>query len=160
MEIADLNYLASTCECSHLLDSLKGKDKFDLVFHSETLKEVRAEIRKKRTANSEILLKKIKSSIEKKGARRLKYLKEKRTGMWLAATPNDLCRTVLSTMELRDELRDRHGMKLLDLPSHCDGYNEQFSTAHAPSYKVGGLIHFLFGLQRIQTFQRSRRTSN
>ena len=81
MEIADLNYLTSTCECSHLLDSLKGKDKFDLGFHSETLKEVRAEIRKKKTTNSEILLKKIKSSIEKKGTRRLEYLKEKGTGM-------------------------------------------------------------------------------
>ena len=80
VEIADLNYLASTCECSHLLESFKGKDKFDPIFHSETLKEVRAEIWKKKTDNSEILLQKIKSSIEKKGARRLEYLKEKGTG--------------------------------------------------------------------------------
>ena len=84
VDMADLNYLASTCECNHLLNSLKGKDKIDPVFHSETLKEVRVEIRKKKTANSEILLQKIKSSIEKKGARRLKYLKEKGQGRgWL-----------------------------------------------------------------------------
>ena len=47
VDMADLNYLASTCECNHLLNSLKGKDKIDPVFHSETLKEVRVEIRKK-----------------------------------------------------------------------------------------------------------------
>ena len=85
-EMADINYLASTYEYSQLLDSLKRKDKFDPVFNSEIFKETRAEIRKKKTANSEILLKKIKSSTEKKGARRLEYLKEKGTGMWLAAT--------------------------------------------------------------------------
>ena len=32
-------------------------------------------------------------------------------------------------------------MKLLDAPSHCDGCNDQFSTTHALSCKVGGLIH-------------------
>ena len=80
MEMADLNYLASSCECSHLLDSLKGKETFDPVYHSKTLKEVRVEIRKKKTERSEILLEKIKSSIEKKGVRRLDYLKEKGIG--------------------------------------------------------------------------------
>ena len=112
MEMADLNYLASSCECSHLLDSLKGKETFDPVYHSKTLKEVRVEIRKKKTERSEILLGTIKRSIEKKGARRLDYLKEKGTGTWLAATPNNLCGTVLSAVEFRDELRNRYGMKL------------------------------------------------
>ena len=32
-------------------------------------------------------------------------------------------------------------MKLLDAPSHCDGCNDQFSTTHDLSCKVGGLIH-------------------
>ena len=31
-EKADLNYLVSTCECSHLIDALKGKESFDPVF--------------------------------------------------------------------------------------------------------------------------------
>ena len=39
-EMVDLNYLASTCECSHLLDSLKGKEDFDPVHHTATTKEV------------------------------------------------------------------------------------------------------------------------
>ena len=139
--MVDLNYLGTTYEYGHLIDSLKGKDKFDPVFHSETVKEVRAEIRKKKTTNSEILLEKIKSSIEKKGARRLKYLKEKGSGTWLAANSNNLCGTLLSAVKFRDELRDRYGMKLLDSPSHCDGCNEQLSTSHTLSCKIGGLIH-------------------
>ena len=93
--MADLNYLASSCEFSHLLDSLKGKETFDPVYHSETM---RVEIRKKKTERSEILLEKIKNSIEKKGAMRLDYLKEKGTGTWLAATPNNLCGTVFSAV--------------------------------------------------------------
>jgi len=141
VEMVDPNYLASTCECSHLLDSLKGKEKFDPVFHSETLKEVMAEIRTKKADNLEIFLEKIESSIEKKGARILDYLKEKWTGTWFAATPNNLCGTALSAVEFRNKLRDRYGMKLLDSPSHCDGCNEQLSTTHALSCKVGGLIH-------------------
>ena len=99
------------------------------------------EIWKKKTDNSEILLQKIKCSIEKKGSRRLEYLKEKGTGLWLATTLNNPCGTVLSVVEFRDELSDRYGMKLLDSPSHCDGCNDQFSTTHALSCKVGGLIH-------------------
>ena len=69
----------------------------------------------------------MKSSIEKKGTRRLDYLKEKGIGTWLA--------------EFRNELRDRYGMKLLNSLSHCDGCNEKKSTTHAFSCKVGGLIH-------------------
>ena len=40
-EMVDLNYLASTYECSHLLDSLKGKEDFDPVRQTATMKEVR-----------------------------------------------------------------------------------------------------------------------
>ena len=112
MEMVHLNYLVSSCECSHLLNSLKEKETFDPVYQSKTLKEVRVEIRKKKTERSKIFLEKIKSSIEKKGARRLDYIKEKETGTWLAATPNNLCGTVLSAVEFRDELRNRYGMKL------------------------------------------------
>ena len=136
-----MNYLSSTRECSNLLDSLKGKEKIDPVFHLETLKEVRTGIRKKKANNSEILLEKIRSSTEKKGAKRLDYIKKKGTWTWLPATPENVCGTVLSAVEFRDELRDWYGTKLLDLPSYCDGYNEKFSTARSLSYKVGGLVH-------------------
>ena len=43
-EMADLSYLASTCECSHLLNALKGKEMFDPVNHTATMKEVREEM--------------------------------------------------------------------------------------------------------------------
>ena len=62
--MVDLIYLVSTCECSHLLDSLKGKETFDPIFYSEILKEISVEIRKKKADSSEILLGEIKSSIE------------------------------------------------------------------------------------------------
>ena len=55
-EMVDLIYIVSTCDYSHLLDSLKGKETFDPIFHSETLKEIRVEIRKKKADSSEILL--------------------------------------------------------------------------------------------------------
>ena len=44
-EMADLSYLASTCECSHLLNALKGKEMFDPVYHTATMKEVREEMK-------------------------------------------------------------------------------------------------------------------
>ena len=40
-EMADLNYLASSCECSHLLDALKRKEDFDPVYHTATMKDAR-----------------------------------------------------------------------------------------------------------------------
>ena len=39
--MAQLNYLSSTCECGHLIDSLKGREMFDAVCHTGTMKEVR-----------------------------------------------------------------------------------------------------------------------
>ena len=137
--MADLNYLASTCECSHLLDALKGKEDFDPVYHTATMKEVRKEMKKKKLASSDDVLRKVESGIDKNGARRLNCLKEKRT--WLAATPSFICGTILSALEFKDELKDRYGMKILNTPSHCDGCTSEFPTTHALSYKVGGLIH-------------------
>ena len=40
-EMAELNYQSSTCECSHLIDSLKGRKIFDAVCHAGTMTEVR-----------------------------------------------------------------------------------------------------------------------
>ena len=61
--------------------------------------------------------------MDKVGARKLDYLREKGTGTWLAATPINLYGTVLSAVEFRDELRDRYGFEILNAPSHCDGCN-------------------------------------
>ena len=78
--MADLNYLASTCECSYLLDALKGKEIFDPVYHATTMKEVREEMKKKKLATSDDILRKVESGIQKKEIWRLNYLKEKETG--------------------------------------------------------------------------------
>ena len=79
--------------------------------------------------------------MNKLGAQRLEYLKEKGSGTWLAATSNKPCGTVLSAVEFRDELRDRYGLDMFNAPSHCNGCNDKFSTTHALGCKVGGLIH-------------------
>ena len=120
----DLNYLASTCECSHLLDSLKGKEDFEL-------------------AASDDVLRKVKSGMDKNGVRRLDYVKEKGPGTWFATTPSFICGTFLSALKFRDELRDRYGLEILNTPSHCDGCNSKFSSTHIISCKVGDLIHSL-----------------
>ena len=98
-------------------------------------------MKKKKLAASDDVLWKVESGIDKNGARKLNYLKVKVTGTWLAATFSFICGTVLSVLELRDELRDRYGMQILNTPSHCDGCTLGFSTTHALSCQVGCLIH-------------------
>ena len=92
-------------------------------------------------AKFEKTLESVRSKMNKLGARRLDYLKEKGTGAWLAATPNNTCGIVLSAVKFRDELRDQYGLDILNAPSHCNGCNDKFSTTHALGCKVGGLIH-------------------
>ena len=104
--MVDLNYLASTCECSHLLDSLKGKEDFDPVYHTATMKEVREEIRKKKLAVSDDVLRKVENGMNKNGVRNLDYLKEKGTGTWLAAVHSFIYGSALSALKFKDELRD------------------------------------------------------
>ena len=43
-EMTDLDYQASKCECSHLLDSLKNREMFDFVCHTNTTAAVRVRI--------------------------------------------------------------------------------------------------------------------
>ena len=83
----------------------------------------------------------LKSKMDKLGARELDYLREMGTVIWSAATPNNLCGTVLSVVEFRDELRDCYGFEMLNDPSHCDGCCSKFSATHVLSCKKGGLIH-------------------
>ena len=152
-EMAGLNYLASTYECSHLLDSLKGKEVFDMVHHTAIVKEVREEMKQKKLAASDDVLRKVENGMDKNGVRRLDYLKEKRTWTWLAATLIFICGTVLSALEFRDELRDRYGLEILNTPWHCDGCTSKFSTTHALSYKVSGLIHSRHNKIRLVTMK-------
>ena len=120
-EMAELNYQQSTCECSYFIDSLKGREVFDVVCHTGTMKEVREMMKVEKAGKFEKTLKGVRSKIDKLGARRLDSLKEKGTWTWLAVSPNNMCATVLSAVEFRDELRDRYGLNILNAPSHCDG---------------------------------------
>ena len=67
-KMTDLNYLASTCECIHLLDSLKEKEDFDSVHHTAIMKEVREEMQKKKLAASDDVLWKFESGMDKNGS--------------------------------------------------------------------------------------------
>ena len=40
-KLGELNYQYSTCECSHFIDSLKGRETFEAIRHTCTMKEVR-----------------------------------------------------------------------------------------------------------------------
>ena len=78
-------------------------------------------MKKKKLAASDNVLRKMENRMDKNGARRLNYLKKKGTETWLAATPSVICGTVLSALELKDELRDRYDLKNLNTPSYCNG---------------------------------------
>ena len=119
---------------------MKGKESFDPVHHSAVVREVREEGKSQRQLKANETLRKVKGGIDKKGARRLNYLQERGTGTWLAATPTFACGTILSPVEFRDELRDRYGLDLLNVPAKCDGCNANFSVSHALGCKVGGLV--------------------
>ena len=119
-EMTKMNYKASICECSHLIDSLKEMEVFDGACHTSTMKEVREMMKVEKAAKFEKTLESVRSKMDKLGAQRLDYLKEKGTWSWLVATPNNTCDTVLSEVEFRDELRDRYGLDILNAPSHCD----------------------------------------
>ena len=79
---------------------------------------------------------------------RFDYLKEHGMRVWLSTILSYTCGTVLSTSELRDELRDRYSLLLLNVPLHCDSCNAKFSIAHALSCKIGGLIHQYYNKSR------------
>ena len=60
--MVDLKYLASTCECIYILDTLKGGE-IDTVYHIATMKKVREEMKKKKFATSDGILGKVESGV-------------------------------------------------------------------------------------------------
>ena len=52
------------------------------------MKGVREEMKKKKSAASDDLLRKVENGMDENGVRSLNYVKEKGTGTWLAATPS------------------------------------------------------------------------
>ena len=59
---AESNYLASTCECSNLISTLKGAVIFDHGTHKITMKEVRIEVKERRIDKAEEWIQTYKSS--------------------------------------------------------------------------------------------------
>ena len=79
------NYQTSVCQCSHLLQALKGRVQFDNFRHKECVIEVRTEHRKNNIVNANELLGNLSSDLSTNEKRRVKYLQEKGTGTWLVA---------------------------------------------------------------------------
>ena len=83
----------------------------------------------------------LKNKMEIFGARKLDYLRKKGTETQLAITPNKLYGTVLSTVEFKDELRDRYGFGIVNAPSYYDCCGSKFPMTHALSCKKNGLMY-------------------
>ena len=79
-KMTDLNYQASKCECSHLLDSLKNREMFDFACHTNTTAAVRARIKEEKVVKADIISEGLKSKMNKFEARKLDYLREKGQG--------------------------------------------------------------------------------
>ena len=59
---------------------------------------------------------------------------------WLTATPISKDDFHLSAVEFRDALCLRYMKPLLQLPPHCDGCGDVFTTSHALDCRRGGLV--------------------
>ena len=62
---------------------------------------------------------------------------------WLDKTINNLCDTILSAIECKDEVRDWYAMEILNTPSRCDSCSTKLPTTHKIGCKKGNLIHSL-----------------
>ena len=74
--MTDLNYQVSTCECSHLFDSLKHRE----MFYTDAMVAVRVRIKEEKRMKADKILDGLKNKINKFGARKLDYVRERRTG--------------------------------------------------------------------------------
>ena len=75
--MVDLNWQAFLCKCSHLIDSLKGREIFGSVCHSWTMIEVRGRNKEEKKKQLNEILIEIRSGLDKVVTCRLYYLKDK-----------------------------------------------------------------------------------
>jgi len=68
-------------------------------------------------------------------------LRLKEAEAWATAVPSIKNGTVLSKEEWDDNFRYRYGIQPLNLPTHCDGCGERFSTERGLNCKHGGLVN-------------------
>ena len=81
-EMANLNCIASLCQCTHLMQALKSNTTFDLTFHQKTISAVRTEHNQRKTTLTSSILRNIKhdNSSLPHFTRHVDYLKENGVG--------------------------------------------------------------------------------
>ena len=94
----------------------------------------------KKRINAETSLRGVQCSLINPEARKIDYLQEKWTRVWLSATSSFSCRTVLPSVEFTNDLRDRWCLPFLNAPCHYDGCISKLLVSHTLSWKVGGLV--------------------
>jgi len=57
--------------------------------------------------------------------------RSKQTGAWLTVIPNQLNGTALTAKKFQDSPCIHFGLKPLDQPHRCDGFNDRFTVGHA-----------------------------
>lgn len=135
---ADANYKNSILMNSHLLASLRGTDTFRSADHMSVTKEVRSELKLRRSEENESELERLTATMTP--AQRRTIMRGKETGQWLSALPTTVSGTILSPQEFRDSLFLRYGLTPPDLPEVCDGCGQKFSINHGLQCKTGGLV--------------------
>ena len=111
-DMANLNYITSIYQYTHLIQALLSKTELDLIFHCQTILAVRSEHQARKSKLTSSILHQVchDNADTPHFKRHLEYLRELGTGQWLSAIPN-------SPSEFADELRLRCKLPLLDTPS-------------------------------------------
>ena len=135
---ADANYQNSILMNSHLLSSLRGNDSFRSATHLSVTKEVRAELKIRRSKDNESVLGHLTKPMTP--AMRRTIMRGTETGQWLSSLPTTVNGTQLSAQEFRDALFLRYAIPPPDLPSVCDGCGQKFDVDHGLQCKTGGLV--------------------
>ena len=112
---ADANYQNSILMNSHLLSSLRGNDTFRSATHISVTKEVRAELKIRRSKDNESVLGHLTKPMTP--AMRRTIMRGTETGQWLSSLPTTVNGTQLSAQEFRDALFLRYAIPPPDLPS-------------------------------------------
>ena len=139
--VSKTNFYASSHECSHLIEVLVKVSKFNVVTHGNHMSKIRNWMKMEKLKAANDWIDEHCNEANKETVRTIKYLKEDEVGTWLAAMPSFVCGTTLSPTEFRDEIHSRYGFRVINTETHCGGCGAKFTSSHALSCKVGGLIY-------------------
>jgi hypothetical protein len=135
---ADKNYEASMLSLSHILAAFPGVDEFRSADHIAIVREVRSELKTRKTKRNNATLMAIVNKLSCDDRRTI--LRGRDTGQWLTMPPSIVNGTELSAQEFRNSVLLRYARTPADLPTHCDGCDQKFSVRHALECKKGGLV--------------------